>query len=746
MDQQAQQHGRRTRSTPALRRRTGRRVRAVAAAAALAAGVLVPLGAAPAGAATVVAPVDGGWSLEGHGFGHGNGLSQWGAQSRAAAGQSAAEILDFSYPGTTTASTGTRALRVGLTSMSGTSVQLRSADGRELVVSTSGRRVRADQTLVLARSGSAVRGTATDPGGGTAWSETWTSAPVVTSAGRLLLVRGSGGTVVEGSITVPTGSGALVPVNVLDLEAYLRGVVPAEAPASWLPAALQAQAVAARSYVLSTLTPRAAWDTCDTTACQVYKGAETRSGTTVTWRQPASTSAAVAATAGQYRAYGGAPAFTQFSSSNGGWSADGGKPYLAPREDPFSVRTGSSTGDAVGTWTGRLSVATASAACPSGGRATGLAVTGRDGRGEWGGRITALEVHCTTGVVTRRGASAARFDLRSSWWSFAGATSGGAVDAAWDAAGGAAGLLGAAVGPETSTPDGRGAYRQYRGGSVYWTPTTGAHAVRSAPLNRWGSLGWESSSLGYPVTGTTPVPGRAGLYQHFERGSLYYTQATGTRVVEGAVRDRWASLGWETSPLGFPTGDTTATPDGRGTYQHFQGGSVYATATTGAQVLAGAMRSSWASRGWERSSLGYPTTAAGRTADARGSYQWFEGGLLLDGPGGVRAVGGEVLQAWGRAGSERSVLGYPVSEQGTTPDHRATYQHFQGGSLYVVAGTGPAVLERAARDAWAAAGWERSRLGYPTGSTARSGTGSVTPFQGGRVRVDAGGRAVVELS
>ena len=743
MRQQAHQGGRRTATA---RDGAGRRARAAVAAAAVAAGVLVPLGAAPASAATVVAPVDGGWSLRGHGYGHGNGLSQWGAQSRAAAGQSAAQILDFYYPGTTTASTGTRTLRVGLTSMSGTSASLRSADGRELVVSTSARRVRADQTLVLARSGSAVRGTVTDPGGATAWSETWTSAPVVTSSGRLLLVRGSGGTVVEGAITVPTGSGAVVPVNVLDLEAYLRGVVPAESPSSWHPAALQAQAVAARSYVLSTLTPGAAWDTCDTTSCQVYKGAETRSGSTVTWRQPTSTNAAVAATAGQYRAYGGAAAFTQFSSSNGGWSADGGKPYLVPREDPYSVRTGSSTGDAVGTWTARLSVTTASAVCPSGGRATGLAVTGRDGRGEWGGRITTLEVHCTTGVVVRKGASGSRFDLRSSWWTFAGATSAGAVDAAWAASGGAAGMLRSPVGTETSTPDGRGAYRHYEGGSVYWTATTGAHVVRGAPLDRWASLGWERSSLGYPVSGTTPVPGLSGLYQHFEGGSLYYNKATGTRVVAGAVRDRWASLGWERSSLGFPTGDTTATPDGRGSYQHFQGGSVYATSTTGAHPVAGAMRSSWATRGWERSPLGYPTSAAGRTADGRGSYQWFEGGLLLDGPGGVRAVGGTVLTTWARIGSERSVLGYPTSEQGTTPDRRATYQHFEGGSLYVVTGTGAAVVEAAARDAWAAAGWERSRLGYPTGSTARSGTGSVTPFQGGRVRVDAGGRAVVEYS
>ncbi|NNH24590.1 SpoIID/LytB domain-containing protein, partial [Pseudokineococcus marinus] len=720
--------------------------RAVLAVAAVLGGVLVPLGAAPASAADVVAPVDGGWELRGHGWGHGNGMSQWGAQSRAAAGQTADEILDFSYPGTTTAVTGPRTLRVGLTALGGPSVSLRSAEGRELVVSTSGRRVRADQTLVLDRSGTSVRGVVRDPGGAAAWSETWTTAPVVTSSGRLLVVRGSGGTVVEGAVTVPTGSGTVVPVNVLDLEAYLRGVVPAESPASWHPAALQAQAVAARSYVLATLTPRAAWDTCDTTACQVYLGYETRSGSTTTWRQPASTNAAVAATAGRYRAYGGAPAFTQFSSSNGGWSADGGKPYLVPREDPFSVRTGSATGDALGTWTARLSVETASRSCPSGGRATGLAVTGRDGRGEWGGRITRLEVHCTTGVAVRTGASGSRFDLRSSWWTFAGARSDGAVDAAWAASGGDRGPLRAAVGPETSTPDGRGAYRAYERGSVYWTATTGAHVVRGAPAARWAALGFERSSLGYPVSGTTPVPGRDGLYQHFEGGSLYYNRATGTRVVAGPVRDRWASLGWEGSALGFPTSDTTATPDRRGTYQHFQGGSVYATPSTGARVLSGALRSSWAQRGWERSPLGYPTGDAGRTADGRGSYQWFQGGLLLAGPGGTRALTGGVLDAWARSGSETGALAYPTTEQGATPDGRAAYQHFQGGSVYAVRGLGASAVERPARDAWARAGWERSRLGYPTGSTRPAGRGTVTPFEGGRVVVDAAGRAVVELS
>jgi uncharacterized protein with LGFP repeats len=51
------------------------------------------------------------------------------------------------------------------------------------------------------------------------------------------------------------------------------------------------------------------------------------------------------------------------------------------------------------------------------------------------------------------------------------------------------------------------------------------------------------------------TPDGVGRYNHFERGSIYWTPKTGAYEVHGAIRDKWASLGWERGKLGYPTSD-----------------------------------------------------------------------------------------------------------------------------------------------------------------------------------------------
>jgi stage II sporulation protein D len=644
--------------------------------------------AGPASAAEpAVSPVGGAWTVRGHGYGHGHGLSQWGAQSRAAAGQSAAQILDFYYPGTGAAATGPRTLRVGLTTWAGTVVTLRSAGVEPLAIDTSARTVAPDQTLVLTRTGTAISGQAVNADRSVAWTEVWTTPPTVSSAGRVALVTPSGtGTVYEGVLRFPVGTGAITPVDVVDLEAYLRGVVPSESYSTWLPAALQAQAVAARGYVLSTLAPTGDWDTCDTTACQVYRGFAVRGAAgALTAVHRASTDAAVTATAGRYRTYQGAPAFTQFSASNGGWTAASTSkyPYLAAAADPFSASTGSATGDDAGTWTAKLSVASVAPKCPSGGTPTSLQPLARDGNGEWGGRLTSLRLTCTTGSVTLTGAGGTRFDLRSNWWILLPAMSNGAVDAKWRATGGASGVLGAPLGPELQTPDGVGSYAQYRSGSVYWSPATGAHEVHGAIRGDWAATGWEAGPLGYPTTDERPTPDGRGRFNHFASGSVYWSKATGAHSVQGAIRDTWARLGWETGPLGYPVQDEWGTPDHVGRWSRFAGGAVYWSRATGAHEVQGAIQAEWGRTGWEAGPLGYPTTDELPTPDGKGRFNHFaRGSVYWSRATGAHEVQGAIRDAWAARGWETGPLGYPTSdEHAVAGDPTARASDFTGGTI-----------------------------------------------------------------
>jgi len=303
--------------------------------------------------------------------------------------------------------------------------------------------------------------------------------------------------------------------------------------------------------------------------------------------------------------------------------------------------------------------------------------------------------------------------------------------------------LGAPTGPEVRSADGRGASRAYELGSLYWSGTTGARAVVSL-LPRYAQLGAERSWLGYPSTdeGTTPD---GVAYQHFTGGSMYLTPG-GARALRGPVLQRWAAGGWERS-VGYPTTDTTSLALRGGSFAHFDRGSVYASPTTGARVVSGAVRDAWARQGWEWSALGYPTAEQGTTPDQRAVYQHFEGGSLYVTSSGARTLLAPARTAWASMGWERSALGYPTTDRASTPDGRGWYQHFEGGSLYSTPTTGVQAVTGPARGEWARQGWERSALGYPVASTRTTPTGTTTAFEGGRVDWDsATGRATTTLT
>ena len=105
------------------------------------------------------------------------------------------------------------------------------------------------------------------------------------------------------------------------------------------------------------------------------------------------------------------------------------------------------------------------------------------------------------------------------------------IDVKYAALGGPGGWLGTATTEELIAPDGIGHYRHYRNGSIYWSPSSGAHEVHGDIRVNWSSLGWERSFLGYPLTDETTTPDGVGRYNHFQGGSIYWTPGTGALAV-----------------------------------------------------------------------------------------------------------------------------------------------------------------------------------------------------------------------
>ncbi|CCH89276.1 protein of unknown function [Modestobacter italicus] len=206
------------------------------------------------------------------------------------------------------------------------------------------------------------------------------------------------------------------------------------------------------------------------------------------------------------------------------------------------------------------------------------------------------------------------------------------------------GLLGLPTTGDTRVPNGSGYYTHFQGGSIYWSPGTGPHIIGGEIRTKWGALGWETSTLGYPITDELSVPNGSGRYNHFTGGSIYWSPGTGAHAIGGSIRDRWAAIGWENSYLGYPKTDELTAPDGYGKYNQFSNGMIYWTGGTGAHdIAAGPIFNTWASLDYEKSWLGYPTSDPLRIGG--GTRQEFQGGNLVlnDGTGTV-TIGAGVLK------------------------------------------------------------------------------------------------------
>ncbi|WP_029432607.1 hypothetical protein [Blastococcus sp. URHD0036] len=311
----------------------------------------------------------------------------------------------------------------------------------------------------------------------------------------------------------------------------------------------------------------------------------------------------------------------------------------------------------------------------------------------------------------------------------------GAVRDKWGTGYWEAGQMGYPVGDGLCGLAGGGCFQAFEGGSIYWSPATGPHVVASAIRDKWGSLNYEFGALGYPVSDQTTTPNGAAQYAHFQRGSIYWSQATGPHVLSGPVYDRWAASGWENSPLGLPRTDVGTTPDGRGTFAHFQNGSIYRTEITGARILMSPVVTSWGGTGWENGPLGYPVSDQTSTPNGAAQYVHFErGSIYWSQATGAHVLSGPVYDRWAASGWENSPLGLPVTDVRATPDGRGTFAHFQNGSIYRTASTGARILMSPIVAKWGAMGWENGALGYPVADQAGvDGAGQAVQFERGSV-------------
>lgn len=234
---------------------------------------------------------------------------------------------------------------------------------------------------------------------------------------------------------------------------------------------------------------------------------------------------------------------------------------------------------------------------------------------------------------------------------------------------------------DTNLCGGKECSQSFEGGRVLKDPTAAAPAFgvhRGTGIGAlWAGMGSEGARLSYPTSDETCTA--TTCKQSFRGGTIYWSPSTGQwAVYNGAIGGLWLVLGAEGARLGFPTSNETCLVSS--CRQSFSGGEVLWSTTTGtAAVFSGGIGSLWRSLGAESGRLGFPTST--ETCAANSCTQKFAGGEILwsstVGMGAVYNSG--IGTVWRSNGAQNGYFGFPTSTETCTAN--SCVQYFAGGSI-----------------------------------------------------------------
>ena len=264
-----------------------------------------------------------------------------------------------------------------------------------------------------------------------------------------------------------------------------------------------------------------------------------------------------------------------------------------------------------------------------------------------------------------------------------------------------------------------GAERTYQNGTVYWSSSTGVHAVRS---NIDACYQKHLQDLGFPVNDGMKL--RGGASQVFQNGQIHWSPSTGARFTRGAIQQYWSAHGWENGWLGWPTGDELTVKGGAS--QTFQHGVVFWSNSTGAHAVKGGILGKYANIKYEQGILGFPVNDEMKLRG--GASQVFQNGQIHWSPStGARFTRGAIQQYWSAHGWENGWLGWPTGDELTVKGGAS--QTFQHGTVFWSNSTGAHPVVGTTLSKYAAARYEQGQYGFPvedqTGPSQRFQHGSI---------------------
>lgn len=330
-----------------------------------------------------------------------------------------------------------------------------------------------------------------------------------------------------------------------------------------------------------------------------------------------------------------------------------------------------------------------------------------------------------------------------------------AIGQAWNAAGGPDSPVGSQDGDVYQIGTGYG--QKFTDGKIFFTPDTGAHVIYGAILDKYESIGGPAESdLGFPtideVAGLIGESSRVSTFSASDKPAIFWTPDTGAWAVRGAINVAWDKLGGSAGTLGAPIEDERY--DGDLVSQKFSGGEISWNSATKAfttvpaelaDSLAGIaipidpttmINQAWRATGGLGGSLGARQGEQSPIGD-NGAAQGYVGGKIFYSPDtGAHALTGAILSKYESLGGPTGDLGLPVGTEadGGVPNSRVgAFSAPDKPVIFWTPDSGAIVVRGAINAAWQKLGAATGTLGGPTDEQSASGGVVTQKFSGGEI-------------
>ncbi|MEJ4113561.1 alpha/beta hydrolase-fold protein [Corynebacterium kroppenstedtii] len=236
--------------------------------------------------------------------------------------------------------------------------------------------------------------------------------------------------------------------------------------------------------------------------------------------------------------------------------------------------------------------------------------------------------------------------------------------------------LGGCTSDEYASANG-GKIQDFRNGRTFWSPSTGAHNLWGRIGAHYAEMGGPNSFLGYPTSEEIPSPDGKGRFVKFEHGAIYWNPDTGPHAVDPEMLDAWGTVGYETGKLGYPIADAKSV--GGGTVQEFHNGILTRAKDGHGHVIQGDIAKKYKDYGGV-DKLGWAKSHEKPVNG--GAFSEFDKGYIYWSPdtGAHVIMKGDIYDTWVRNGAQDGKYGFPTSDMATIPAGGLTID-FQHGTV-----------------------------------------------------------------